>query len=40
MVFQDYALFPHMSVEANVGYGLRIRRRTRRGSVLEERHGL
>ncbi|MBL8585043.1 MAG: ABC transporter ATP-binding protein, partial [Rhizobiaceae bacterium] len=26
-VFQDYALFPHMSVEANVGYGLRIRRR-------------
>jgi ABC-type Fe3+/spermidine/putrescine transport system ATPase subunit len=26
-VFQDYALFPHMTVEANVGYGLRIRRR-------------
>ncbi|MGH9464247.1 MAG: ABC transporter ATP-binding protein, partial [Thermoanaerobaculia bacterium] len=24
-VFQDYALFPHMSVAANVGYGLRIR---------------
>ena len=23
-VFQDYALFPHMSVEANVGYGLKI----------------
>lgn len=22
MVFQDYALFPHMTVEANVGYGL------------------
>jgi iron(III) transport system ATP-binding protein len=22
MVFQDYALFPHMSVEANVGFGL------------------
>jgi len=22
MVFQDYALFPHMSVEANVGYGV------------------
>src|SRR3981081_4471579 len=21
MVFQDYALFPHMSVEENVGYG-------------------
>jgi putative spermidine/putrescine transport system ATP-binding protein len=24
-VFQDYALFPHMSVERNVGYGLRVR---------------
>ncbi|MCS3416500.1 ABC transporter ATP-binding protein [Pseudomonas yamanorum] len=25
-VFQDYALFPHMTVAGNVGYGLRIRR--------------
>jgi putative spermidine/putrescine transport system ATP-binding protein len=25
-VFQDYALFPHMTVEQNVGYGLRVRR--------------
>ena len=24
MVFQDYALFPHMTVSQNVGYGLRI----------------
>src|SRR3982075_4338129 len=24
MVFQDYALFPHMSVDENVGYGLRL----------------
>lgn len=26
MVFQAYALFPHMTVEANVGYGLKIAR--------------
>jgi putative spermidine/putrescine transport system ATP-binding protein len=25
-VFQDYALFPHMSVEDNIGYGLRVKR--------------
>jgi putative spermidine/putrescine transport system ATP-binding protein len=25
-VFQDYALFPHMSVAANVGYGLRVKK--------------
>ncbi|HEY7802934.1 MAG TPA: ATP-binding cassette domain-containing protein, partial [Orrella sp.] len=25
MVFQHYALFPHMSVAANIGYGLRVR---------------
>src|SRR4030095_1955088 len=24
MVFQSYAVFPHMSVERNVGYGLRV----------------
>ncbi len=40
-VFQDYALFPHMTVEENVGYGLRVRgvkreeRRTRSGEALE-----
>jgi putative spermidine/putrescine transport system ATP-binding protein len=35
-VFQDYALFPHMNVEDNVGYGLMIRhvpRRERRERV-------
>jgi iron(III) transport system ATP-binding protein len=26
MVFQSYALFPHMTVEENVAYGLRVRR--------------
>jgi spermidine/putrescine ABC transporter ATP-binding subunit len=26
MVFQSYALFPHMTVASNVGYGLRMRR--------------
>jgi putative spermidine/putrescine transport system ATP-binding protein len=41
-VFQDYALFPHMSVEQNVGYGLMVRKvdkaeRTRRvGEALEQ----
>ena len=26
MMFQNYALFPHMTVGANVGYGLKMRR--------------
>jgi putative spermidine/putrescine transport system ATP-binding protein len=37
-VFQDYALFPHMSVEENVEYGLRVKglgRRERRIKVQE-----
>jgi putative spermidine/putrescine transport system ATP-binding protein len=40
-VFQDYALFPHMTVGENVEYGLRVRgvgrgqRRARAGDVLE-----
>jgi putative spermidine/putrescine transport system ATP-binding protein len=25
-VFQDYALFPHMSVGENVGYGLKVKK--------------
>ncbi len=30
VIFQDYALFPNMTVERNIGYGLRIRHRPRR----------
>ncbi len=29
LVFQDYSLFPHMTVEENVGFGLRMAGRTR-----------
>jgi ABC-type Fe3+/spermidine/putrescine transport system ATPase subunit len=29
VIFQAYALFPRMTVEQNIGYGLRIRRRSR-----------
>ena len=41
MVFQDYALFPHMTVKDNVGYGLRVQgvsgkeRERRIGETLE-----
>jgi putative spermidine/putrescine transport system ATP-binding protein len=48
-VFQDYALFPHMSVEENVEYGLRVRKvpkaerrervRSALGMVRLEQHG-
>jgi putative spermidine/putrescine transport system ATP-binding protein len=30
MVFQSYALFPNMSVAHNIGYGLKIRKRTKK----------
>jgi spermidine/putrescine transport system ATP-binding protein len=32
-VFQDYALFPHMTVGQNVGYGLRVRRE-KKGAIV------
>jgi iron(III) transport system ATP-binding protein len=35
MVFQDYALFPHLTVARNVGYGLSRRRGRRRARVAE-----
>src|ERR1700688_321441 len=38
MVFQSYALYPHMTVEDNIGFGLKIagmRKRERRTKVLE-----
>jgi spermidine/putrescine ABC transporter ATP-binding subunit len=34
MVFQNYALFPHMSVEENIGYGLKIQK-TKSGIINE-----
>jgi ABC-type Fe3+/spermidine/putrescine transport system ATPase subunit len=39
VIFQSYALFPRMTVEENVGYGLRIRGRRRR-EVKEKVAGL
>jgi spermidine/putrescine transport system ATP-binding protein len=38
MVFQNYALFPHMNVESNIGYSLRLKGRSRsaiRAAVAE-----
>jgi putative spermidine/putrescine transport system ATP-binding protein len=39
-VFQDYALFPHMSVGENVGYGLMIRKLPRRDRERQTREAL
>src|SRR5688572_14171063 len=36
LVFQDYALFPHLSVEDNVGFGLRGLERTGRNARVHE----
>ena len=33
MVFQNYALYPHMSVDDNLGFGLKLRRVPRDGAV-------
>lgn len=29
MVFQNYALYPHMTVEDNIGYGLKVKKEKR-----------
>ncbi len=36
MVFQDYALFPHLNVAANIGFGLRALSRAERKQRVEE----
>jgi iron(III) transport system ATP-binding protein len=35
LMFQDFALFPHLSVADNVGYGLRGSRASKRGRITE-----
>jgi len=40
LVFQDYALFPHLDVAGNVGYGLRMARWPRRRAVDRTREML
>jgi spermidine/putrescine transport system ATP-binding protein len=42
MVFQDYALFPHMTVAENVGFGLRLRKvgRDEAAARIEEMLGI
>ena len=39
MVFQDYALFPHLSVEQNITYGLKIQKRPA-GKIREDVHDI
>ncbi|MBD0787476.1 ABC transporter ATP-binding protein [Vibrio sp. Y2-5] len=36
MIFQDYALFPHLTVEENVGFGLRTLSAVERNSKVQE----
>jgi iron(III) transport system ATP-binding protein len=36
MVFQDYALFPHMTLNDNIGFGLRNQTRSQRQQLIDE----
>ncbi len=36
MVFQDYALFPHMTIAANVGFGLKGKSAAEKQKIIEE----
>ncbi len=36
-VFQNYALFPHMNVAENIGYGLKLRKSSQRRDQKESR---
>ena len=38
MVFQSYALFPNMSVRANIGYGLKMQKLKKPEKKLEKRY--
>ncbi len=40
VVFQDYVLFPHLTVAQNVAFGLRSRGESRKGSEARSRHWL
>lgn len=35
MVFQNYALFPHMTVDENIAFGLRVRKMPKKKSKLK-----
>jgi len=39
MVFQSYAVFPHMTVESNIGFGLRMKRRPKPEIARRVREG-
>ena len=39
MVFQNYALYPHMTVEQNIGFGLRLRKESKSDTSQAGRRG-